>query len=433
MRNRWIGCGLVALFGAGAFWDGLYSPAQQVAGTALMAVLVVLAGGAFGGGGEAGAGLTWWEAVWLALFGGAVLVSLGSPVAAGSAAHGPVVAAGWLLAYWLGRRFAAAGWMEQLLCWLWAVLGPVILFGGLAAMSYLPPHHSGRLASFLGYPIAVGVLGLLGLAGSLPLLQEGRKWAPVLVWANGLAVLLSGSRGVWAVGLVLAGYFFWADRRLLRSVWWPLVAALAGALWVGPAVAQRTLFPAIFILLAIGLTVLAAGWFQRRWVLVGGVVAWLAGAALAPGWGWLLGRAAALPLTEGSSVERMTFLADGFRLAGAWPWGAGYRAWTALQLQGASYAYYSAEVHSAALDLALAFGWVGGAAFLALLARFGLGLRGGWAWSPWRLAGLAGLGALGLHALLDWDLSYGLFALPLWLGFGLAGGGAQRRPWGQGA
>jgi len=269
MSGRWIGLGLAALLGAGAFWDGLYSPGQQLAGTAAMAVLVVLAG-ALDVGSSDTSRVSTWEAVWLALFGGAVLVSLWAPVSAGSAAHGPAVAAGWLLSFWLGRRFAGSGGVERLLCWLWAVLGPVIVFGGLAAMSYLPAHHSGRLASFLGYPIAVGVLGLLGLAGALPLLQEGRKWAPVLVWGNGLAVLLSGSRGVWAVGLVLAGYLFWADRRLLRGAWWPLGAALAAALWIGPAVVERSVSASLAAFVAIGLPVLAAGWFRQPRVLAAG-------------------------------------------------------------------------------------------------------------------------------------------------------------------
>ncbi|HLN61023.1 MAG TPA: tetratricopeptide repeat protein, partial [Symbiobacteriaceae bacterium] len=151
------------------------------------------------------------------------------------------------------------------------------------------------------------------------------------------------------------------------------------------------------------------------------VAAVLLGVALvlAPGWPWLLGRATALPLTEGSSVERLTFLRDGLAMAARLPLGAGYRAWAALHLQGASYGYYSAEVHSAPLDLALAFGWAGAVGFLLLLGRFWLGLRHGRQWEPERLVVLAGLGAVGLHALLDWDLSYAIFMVPLWLGFGL--------------
>jgi tetratricopeptide (TPR) repeat protein len=103
------------------------------------------------------------------------------------------------------------------------------------------------------------------------------------------------------------------------------------------------------------------------------------------------------------------------------PLGAGFKAWAALHLQGASYAYYSAEVHSAPLDLALAFGWAGALGFLLLLGRFLLGLRAGRSWGPERVALLGALGALGLHGLLDWDLSYGIFAGALWLGFGLMG------------
>ena len=416
MSRRLFASGLlVLLLGAGAFWDGLYAPGQQLVGTAVAGALVVAAAGG-------SAGLSLWETVLLPIFAGAALCSMRNSASAGTAAHGPLIVAGWLLAYWLGRRFAGEEWLPRLLCRLWAVLGPVMVFGGLAAMSYLPAHHSGRLASFLGYPIALGMLGLLGLVGSLPWLAEGRRCAPLLAWANGVAVLLSGSRGVWAVAVLLAAYLLWMRRDLVRPAWLPLAAALAAGLWIGPAVADRATLPALTAFVLTGLTVVLAGWFPRVSLLT-----WAGAAVMAPGWGWLLGRATALPLTEGSSVERLTFLTDGLRLARDLPWGAGYHAWTALQLQGASYSYASAEVHSAPLDLTLAFGWLGGLAFIALLARYLTGLRRGRAWDSWRLAALGGLGALAVHALVDWDLSYGLFAVPLWLGFGLLGAAGPRR------
>ncbi len=314
-------------------------------------------------------------------------VALGTvnPSAAGVAAHGPAVVIGWLFAFVVGRRFSQAEYLPRLLGRIWAVAGTLMAFGGLAALSYLPAHHSGRLAAFLGYPIAVGMLGLLGLCGSLAWLADGRRAPALLAFGNALAIWLSGSRGVWAVCIAVALYFAWAAPQLLRRAWLPVAAALVGALWLGPAVAARD---------------------------------WGA-AGFAKGWAWFLGRAAAMPLTEGSSVERLTFLKDGLSMALRHPLGAGYRAWTALHLQGASYGYYSAEAHSALVDHALAFGWLGLAAFLLLLARFLWALREGRGWSPWRLAALAGLGALGVHSLVDWDLSYAIFAVPLWLGFGL--------------
>ncbi|HYF91779.1 MAG TPA: hypothetical protein VD969_06005 [Symbiobacteriaceae bacterium] len=422
MRRRFLIGLMVLLLGAGAFWDGLYAPGQQLAATAAASLLVAFAGGT--------APLTTLEAVLLTVFGAAALISLRAPAAAGAAAHGPLIAAGWLLAFWLGRRLADETWVQRTLCWLWAVLGPLMVFGGLAAMSYLPVHHSGRLASFLGYPIAVGALGLLGIAGSLPLLAGGRRWAPFLAWGNGVAILLSGSRGVWAAALVLAVYLAWANRGLIRPLWWPIAGALAAALWIGPAVAARAPLPALLAFLLIGLTVILAGWFPRFSFVA--VPAWVVSMAFAaPGWRWLGGRAAAL--SDGSSIERMTFLKDGLKMAADLPGGAGFKAWTALHLQGASYGYYSAEAHSAPIDLTLAFGWLGGLVFLVLLMRFLVGLRHGRAWDGWRLGALTGLGALALHALVDWDLSYGLFAMPLWLGFGLVSPPGAGRRWPHGA
>jgi hypothetical protein len=237
--KRWVFtvAGLALLLGAGAFWDGLYAGGQQLAAVAVLALL------ALGAGGPLALSLTEGLAL-LALTVGS-LVSLLHPAAAGNAAHGPVLVAGWLLAFWIGRRLAAAGWLEALLNHIFSLVGPLMVFGGLAAMSYLPAHKSGRLPAFLGYPIAVGVLGLLGLAGTLPDLKAGRRWAPLLAWANLVGVLLSGSRGVWAVALVLLVYLIWADRELVRSLWWPAVAALTAALWIGPAVAQRALVPSL--------------------------------------------------------------------------------------------------------------------------------------------------------------------------------------------
>jgi tetratricopeptide (TPR) repeat protein len=403
------------MLGAGLFWDGLYAPGQQLLPVAVLAVAALVAGN--------DVGLALSEGVALLLVTAGVSLSLINPAAWAAAAHGPAIAAGWLLAWAFGRRLAADGRLERYLALTWAVAGPLMVFGGLAAMSYLPAHHSGRLPAFLGYPIAVGVLGLVGLAGSLPDLARGRWWAPALAAGNAMAVLLSGSRGVWAVAVLLAAYLAWAQFDLVRRAAWPLVCALAGALWAGPAVAEamragpgvavRAPWPALAAVLLSCLTAVLP--VRLRAAGVGSAL------ALAPGWPWLLGRATALPLTEGSSVERLTFLVDGWQLARHLPLGAGYRAWAALHLQAASYNYYSAEVHSAPLDLALAFGWAGALGFLLLLGRFLWGLRLGRDWAPYRVAVLAGLGAVALHSLLDWDLSYGAFMVPLWLGFGLMG------------
>lgn len=419
---------LIAL-GFGAFWDGLYGPAQQLAGAALAALLALAVPG------KVRLAPLECAALFLLLVG--VAASLVSPAAAGVAAHGPAVAAGWVLALLVGRAVSGRSWPERALARFWAAAATLLAFGGMVLISFTPPHHSGRLASFLGYPIAVGVIGLLGLAGSLPDLAEGRPWAGALALGSGLGLLLSGSRGVWAAAILLAAYLVWAAPALLRAAL-PravpaLALALAAALWAAPAVASRQGAQLGAILLLVLLTLYVVERFQRYGtVRIAAGAAWAGALLLAPGWGWLLGRATALPLTEGSSVERLTFLRDGFALFIQKPWGSGYRAWSALHLQAASYGYYSTEVHSALVDLALGFGWAGALAFALLIARLFLHLRRARRWSPWRTVVLGGLAALALHSLVDWDLSYGLFALPLWFGFGLLGpgeGASGRRPW----
>lgn len=426
--ERFLTAVIVAVIGAGGFWDGLYSPGQQVAAILLVALAMLWLPGP--------APLTEGELAALGLLALGVGLSLVAPASAWVAAHGPVVAGGWILALLAGRALAGSNLLDRRLARTWALVGPLMLFAGLVAMSYLPAHHTGRLASFVGYPIAVGMLGLLGAAACLPAMRTGTWWAPLLLHGNLLALVLSGSRGVWAVAGLLLVYLLRMRPALLRGSLWPAGLALVSALWAGPAVAQGRPAAALAAAGAASLTLWLLDRFQPvpgdgRWgpgiFRAGAALGTAAAALLAPGWGWLLGRATALPLTEGSSVERLIMLQDGLAMVRELPWGAGYRAWSALHLQGARYAYYSAEVHSAPVDLAIGFGWLGAAGFLLLLGGFWLRLRQGRAWSDERLVVLGGLGALGLHALLDWDLSYGLFALPLWLGFGLAGAGLGGR------
>lgn len=405
------GAALAALLAAGAFWDGLYAPGQHLLAVGVLALASLVM--------PVRAQLSRWEwAAALMVLGGAVL-SLWGAASRGTAAHGPVLAAGWLLALMLGRQLA--GRVERALGQALALTSTLMLFGGLAAISYLPAHHSGRLASFLGYPNALGILGLVGFACALPPGRPGRWWSAALAYSSAAAVFLSGSRGVWMAGVVLAGYLLWAAPALLRRGAAPAAWAFLAAVWAGPAVAAGQRAPALGAAVAGLAGALVTGWaaVRRRRALLLLAALWTLALAAAPGWGWFLGRAGALPLTEGSSIERWVLLQDGFRLARDLPLGAGLKGWAALHLQHASYGYYAAEVHSGPLELAIAFGWAAAAGFMLLLGHFWWGLRHGRAWPAERTALLAGLGALGVHALLDWDLSYGLFMLLLWVGFGL--------------
>jgi len=420
MRRDVLGWVVLIGLGAGAFWDGLYAPGQQMVAAALAALFALAA---------PAVELARTECAALLLMAAGTAGALARPAAAGAAAHGPVLVAGWMLALVAGRAFRThrPDVAEAALARFWAVTATLMAFGGLLFISFIPPHHSGRLAAFLGYPIAVGMLGLLGLAGSLPDLAAGRPWAAVLALGSGLGLLLSGSRGVWVAGLLLAGFLGWAApaqvRACLPRAGRAIAAALAATVWAAPAVEAHDasrLWPIVALAL---LTLFVAEQFQHiRTLRVGYILGIALAVITAPGWGWFWGRAATLPLTDTSSAERLAFLRDGLALAADLPLGAGYRAWAALHLQAASYGYYSAEVHSALLDVALAFGWAGAAGFALLAARFLTGLRGARRWSWTRTAVLGGLGALIVHALIDWDLSYALFAFPLWFGFGLAGG-----------
>lgn len=418
MRREHFAVGIaVVILGAGSLWDGLYAPAQQLVATIGFAAALLLV--------QRQLALSRLEAgAWLVLAVSSALPLAGPAPSAGTAAHGPLLVAGWFMAMSLGRTLGGTA-VERSLSWAWAGSAALMAFVGLATISYLPLHHSRRLASLLGYPVAVGVLGMLGAAGALTL--KPRWTRDALLYAGLLGVLLSGSRGVWGASLLLVAYLWLVRRSLLRDTALPALGALAAALWAGPAVVARLPLPGLSAALLLGLTVVTGAWFHDRLLpRLAAAAAQAAAAALAPGWPWLMGRVGAIPLTEGSSVERLTFLLDGLRMMESLPLGAGYRAWSLLHLTGSKYAYYSAEAHSAVIDLGLAFGWAGLAAFLLLLLHLIVGLRKGREWPDVRVAVMAGLAAMALHSLVDWELSYAVFAYPLFMGLGLLA--PERRP-----
>lgn len=456
-RREWIGLGAVALLLVGAVaLDGLYAPWA-----------------AAGAGALAGLCLPLWlrapvhlHAVeWLggALLVGGALLSLGRAVQPSMAVWGPLLLLSGLVGLLWGRLLAQRGALPLLMPGL-SLLPLGLILHGLWLLQGGAVHQSGRLAGALGYPIALGATGLVGLAvgcvageGGLRVtgrpVEEGDRLAAcrpaeegarrvvgrpstdgsllqaISLYGSGLALFVSGSRGLWAAAVVtllalLAGRPHWWRRLLL-----PLVVAVVAGLWVAPLVAGRAPWSAFLWCLggALCLWLLKSG-RSARWLSGGAliVVAWLA----KPGWAWLLGRTQ-LPGTESASVERLTFLRDAWAVVLHHPLGQGFRSWASVQLTAASYPYWTGEVHSALMDALLNWGWLGGVGLILLLGRL-------W-WGAWalrraddaRFALMVGAGGLALHGLVDWTLSYGLFAGVVAMGLGLvwrgdsSGGTAQ--------
>jgi tetratricopeptide (TPR) repeat protein len=441
--RRIIGC-LVALLLVGAVaLDGLYGPWAAVGAAALVGLCLPVLQRAplrlhrlewMGGG--------------LMLTG--ALVSLGRAVQPSMAVWGPPLVLAGLVGLLGGRVIQQRGAVGILLQPL-GLLPLGLVLHGLWLLSTGVVHQSGRLAGALGYPIALGATGLIGLSAALPL-AGGAGWRKGLwgaaLYGGTLALFLSGSRGLWAAAgvtllLLLAGRPGWCER-----LWLPLLGGGAVGLWVAPLVAGRAPLPAALWTVAGALfTGLGAVWLdgveeagldrvaeewgptptlrtrRLRGLSLGLVL--IATMVWAPGWAWLTGRAQ-LPGTETASVERLTFLRDAWPLVWQHPLGQGFRAWASLQLTAASYPYWVGEVHSALMDAMLNWGWLGGLGLCLILARL-------W-WGGWRLrtgpdgpfALVIGVGGIALHGLVDWTLSYGLFAGLVALGLGLLPASAPR-------
>lgn len=415
-RRAWIGWGLagLALVGAVAL-DGLYAPWAAAFAAALV-----------------GPCLPFWERAPLHLSGvewrggalllGGALLSLGRAVQPSMAVWGPLLLLSGLVWLLTGRLLAQRERLTLLLSGL-ALLPAGLILHGLWLLQAGEVHQSGRLASALGYPIALGATGLVGV--TIGCLKE-RQAAGGILWAtglygSGLALSLSGSRGLWVAGaltllILLLGRPHWWRRLLL-----PLLTAGAVGLWMAPLVMARAPLLALLWCLGGGLFLLVA---RSRWIWT--IVPVGTTLFAQPGWAWLLGRTH-LPGTESASVERLIFLRDAWSVVVAHPLGQGFRAWASVELTAASYPYWTGEVHSALMDVLLNWGWLGGLGLLLLLGRL-------W-WGAWalrraddaRFALVVGVGGLALHGLVDWTLSYGLFAGLVAIGLGVIPPG-QRPP-----
>lgn len=195
-----------------------------------------------------------------------------------------------------------------------------------------------------------------------------------------------------------------AVRRALRP--WVLPAAgvvLAVAIALGGyAVAQRAAVPA------------AAG----------------AGA----GWKAWLQRVESISLQDQNAQDRLNWSRDAFRIITSTPLtailGAGGGGWNALYHRFQDYLYYTTEVHNHLMQVGVETGIPGMLAFIAIWVSLVITLvrirrsPGGSQPAVWGTAWavFSGALALGLHSLIDFNLSLGAVAILLWGLFGLERG-----------
>ncbi|MCL6521842.1 MAG: O-antigen ligase family protein [Firmicutes bacterium] len=254
-----------------------------------------------------------------------------------------------------GRRLAAV--LEG------AVLLLALLPGGLGLLGPSFPHQAGALYRAMQ-------------AGRAP---AGAGWG---VWATlleGLPLAVAGSALV----------ALWGERAARRALEWaaerPLPGAgVAGALLLGAAAPS-------------GLLALLPASLAQRLSHIG--------------------------LSEYNAWSRLDWARDAFRLGLRDPvLGGGGGAWNALYHQVQAYPYWSTQVHDAFAQVWVEAGALGLAAFLALWAGLLRGtlaaVRAAGAALPGRraLAAAAGTAALylGLHSLIDFDLSLAAVSVALW-------------------
>ncbi|WP_019908409.1 O-antigen ligase family protein [Paenibacillus sp. HW567] len=340
----------------------------------------------------------------------------------------------------------------RLLAALWHLLGMTISLSALIAVcggmelpyavAYsLSPEVSAtgaRLAGLLQYPNAFGAVmavfllerlfaaaSCMGRAGEQHLLL---RTLPLLPYAA--ALLLSESRGAWlAAAAASAAALLW-KRRLCAPLLLAGAAPVAGAALLYRQLAHAGLavqpWPGLLLLAGLwGCALLAGALLCRRGPGAAGVrAARLVLAAV----GWTAAASAVLvQVRERISGPSPTVNArglmyrDAWRLAAEAPWlGRGGETWRSAYHAAQSRPYVGSQVHSGYLDLLLNAGVAGLAAALLLLAAAGWLVA---AASPRLLPPLL---VIALHGAVDFDWSYGLTWLLLFLLPALARAEAQR-------
>jgi len=318
---------------------------------------------------------------------------------------------------------ALAGWMG------WLRFPEIVMRSGdeqLASMG-------ARLSGFFQYPNMLGAMAAALLVWQLSAMARSPDWRPFWLPAaaavpSGVALLLTESRGAWAVAAAgwLAAVLLAGPRAraklLVYSAWTAVAAGLCSRLALSAADGWRTdgmsagipaPLSAAFLLSLAGA---AASMCLLRLLLLRlgdrlpGPAAWLScAAAAACTLAWLMpqglqGRLAA-GRYETAGARRLFYLDAAALFREAPLFGHGGGAWRALFTSVQREPYVGSEVHSGYLDMLLNLGLAGLAVLLVMLAGMLL--------TVWRRDRLAAVPAAMLlaHAAVDFDMSYGYYWL----------------------
>ncbi|OKP96610.1 O-antigen ligase family protein [Paenibacillus sp. P46E] len=396
----------------------------------------------------------------------AALTLLGCPLAilvlyAWSGLRGPISAQGTLdelLRWGFYASFAVLAYFcsgyrqgARLLGAMWHAMGLAISLSALLAvcvgfkLPYAVAYTSApevsatgaRLAGLLEYPNTFGavmaVFLLERLFAAAPLMESAKSrpsaikqsavtgmYGMLPLFPYAAALLLSESRGAWlSAAFAGAAVLLW-KRQLCAPLLLAGAAPMAAAALLYRQLARAGLAvepgPGLLLLAGLwGAALLGGAWLcRRRRVAAGGGCA--ARVALAAAVWTAAGSAVLLQVRERITGPSSTVAARGLLYRDAWklaaeaPWlGRGGGTWRSSYLAAQSRPYVGSQVHNGYLDLLLNLGGAGLAILLLLLAAAGCLVA---AAAPRLLPSLL---ALALHSAVDFDWSYGLMWLLLFL------------------
>ncbi len=265
-----------------------------------------------------------------------------------------------------------------------------------------------------------GKKGIRGLCGWCSSAEKRQLLRMLPLFPCAAALLLSESRGAWlAAALASAAALLW-KRQLCMPLLLAGAAPMAAAALLYRQLARTGLAvePVSGLLLLAGLwgaALLGGAWLCRRRTGAAGR-GHAARSALAAALWTAAGSAVLLQVSEritgpsSTVAARGLFYRDAWKLAAEAPWlGRGGGTWRSTYLAAQSRPYVGSQVHSGYLDLLLNLGGLGLAVILLLL------LAAGWLVAAEAPRLLPPLLALALHSAVDFDWSYGLVWLLLFL------------------
>lgn len=401
------------------------------------------------------------KAIWglAALLGGYVLAL---PFAArpSGAQHGLGMLFASLLMFLIGRISAHAKNSFRQIALGFSALSAGIVVSGLLMLGKVLPYVdgvlAGRVGSFFQYANTFAVFSAMGvIAGVSLLLQEDRFWPlwHVLITVNLSGVLLSGSRAllllvpVFLLALALAiGRAFW---RQLPALLLDGLIALALQMVIGRTLSSPQLQG--FWVIPIGLVGWAVTYFTSdllrriqarvqipRAVGIAAIVLGIAAIAVVAlrGSTGIAARLATLRMSDPAIIGRIYTLIDGLRIVVAHPLGIGSDGWRGTYFAFASYNYVMNAAHSLPVDVAVSGGFL---ALAGLVWFWGVLAVRAWRrlWqkpadaSPNRVAGVALALAVvlaTLHAVIDWDMAFGMMLFVYWFLIGVVDVWAEPQP-----